>query len=169
MHTMFSSRTQMINIRCFYDGDHLCQIVSVTLISDIWSIFEIRFWFSRPGSPTSHDFLRLSHENLISSSSSSFVLITIIIYVIFILFVIVLASIIGMKYTIVGSFAMKIDFYSRLEVALETTTSTFINNNTNNDDDDHWHNNNNLNHAGATMKYSDLSHLEMKHELNKDR
>jgi len=84
---------------------------------------------------------------LISSSSSSFVLYdsitniitisSIIINIIFILFVIVLASIIGMKYTIVGSFAMKIDFYSRLEVALETTTSTFINNNTNNDDDDH--------------------------------
>jgi len=41
-----------------------------------------------------------------------------------------------MKYTIVGSFAMKIDFYSRLEVAPATTTTTFINNNTNNDDDD---------------------------------
>lgn len=67
---------------------------------------------------------------------------------------------------------MKIDFYSRLEVAPATTTTTFINNNTNNDDDDddlHNNNNNNLNHAGATMKYSDLSHLEMKHELNKDR
>jgi len=67
---------------------------------------------------------------------------------------------------------MKIDFYSRLEVAPATTTSTLINNNnTNNDEDDtHTNNNNNhLDHAGATMKYSDLSPLEMKHELNEDR
>jgi len=77
-----------------------------------------------------------------------------------------------MKYTIVGSFAMKIDFYSRLEVAPVATTPTFINNNTNNDDRRNNNNNNDdnhLDHAGATMKYSDLSHLERKYELNEDR
>jgi len=74
-----------------------------------------------------------------------------------------------MKYSIVGSLAMKIDLFSRLEVAPATTTSTFINNNTNNEDDINDNNNNNLDYAGATMKYSDLSHVEMKHELNEDR